>query len=98
MSDIAQALGDAGCVVVTDVMNHELRQSIRSEMDSHLAKARVTKEDDPEEFYPGHTKRVTALVARSESVTNQLMVHPITQNICETHLLPNSEFGYQLHV
>ena len=97
-SDIAQALGEVGCVVVTDVMNDHLRQSIRSELEPHLANARVIEEDDPEEFYPGRTRRVTALVTRSESVTSKLMVHPITHSVCETHLLPNAEFGYQLHV
>ncbi len=97
-SEIAQALGDAGCVVVTDVMSNSLNHSIRSELNAHLAKAPVQEVDDPQEFYPGRTRRVTALVARSKSVTNQLMLHPITRNICETHLLPNSEFGYQLHV
>ena len=96
--DIAEALGEAGCVVVTDVMSEASRGSIRDEMAPHLAKARVIEDDDPEEFYPGRTRRVAALVTRSETVTTQLMVHPITHRICETHLLPNSEFGYQLHV
>lgn len=97
-SDITQALGEVGCVVVSDVMDDQVRQAISSELEPHLANARVIEDDDPEEFYPGRTRRVSALVARSESVTNKLMVHPITNSVCEAHLLPNSEFGYQLHV
>lgn len=95
---IAEALGDAGCVVVTDVMSDTTRQSIRAEMAPHLAAAQVIEDDDPEEFYPGHTRRVTGLVARSDTITNELMTHPISNSVCESHLLPNSEFGYQLHV
>lgn len=98
LNEIAQALDEDGCVVVTNVMDDDLRQSIRAEMAPHLANARVIEEDDPEEFYPGHTRRVTGLVARSASVTSELMMHPVTNKVCETHLLPNSEFGYQLHV
>lgn len=96
-ADIAEALGAAGCVVVTDVASADLRQSIRNELSSHLEKAAVV-DDDPKAFYPGQTRRVTGLVARSPVVTSQLMIHPITQGVCETHLKPNSEYGYQLHV
>lgn len=96
--DIAAALGEAGCVVVTGVTDNELRQSIREELAPHMANARVIEDDDPEQFYPGHTRRVSALVARSSSVTDHLIAHPLSQGICDTHLLPNCEFGYQLHV
>ena len=97
-ADIAQALGEAGCVVVTDVMSDALRATIKAELAPHLESARVAQDDDPEEFYPGRTRRVTGLVTRSPAVTSELMIHPLSQQICETHLLPNSEFGYQLHV
>jgi ectoine hydroxylase-related dioxygenase (phytanoyl-CoA dioxygenase family) len=96
--DIAEALGDAGCVVVTGVMDAALRQSITRELAPHMAQARVIENDDPKEFYPGRTRRVSALVARSATVTNRLIAHPLTRQVCDTHLLPNSEFGYQLHV
>lgn len=98
ISDIAKVLGDAGCVVVTDVMSTEVRETIRQEMTPHLAEAAVIKEDDPEEFYPGNTRRVTGLVTRSPTITSELMTHPVSKGMCEAHLLPNSEFGYQLHV
>jgi len=97
-TDIAGALGEAGCVVVIDVMDSELRKSITSDLAPHMAHARIIEDDDPEQFYPGRTRRVSALVARSPSVTDHLIAHPLCQQVCDTHLLPNSEYGYQLHV
>jgi len=97
-TEITTALEDAGCVVVTGLMNPGVRQSITDELAPHLAKARVIEDDDPEEFYPGRTRRVTGLVTRSAAVTDQLIPHSISQKVCEAFLLPNSEFGYQLHV
>ena len=98
ITEITTALEDAGCVAVTGLMNPGVRQSIADELVPHLAKARVIEDDDPKQFYPGRTRRITALVSRSETVTDQLIPHPISQKVCETFLLPNSEFGYQLHV
>ena len=97
-SEITAALQAAGCVVVTDVIPAPVRDSIQTELAPHLARAKVIEDDDPEEFYPGRTQRVTALLARSETITDQLVAHPISTKVCEATLLPNSEFGYQLHV
>ena len=96
--EIAAALGEAGCAVVTDVMDAALRASITNELAPHMARARVIEDDDPTRFYPGRTRRVSALVARSPSVTDHLVAHPLSQRVCETHLRPNSEYGLQLHV
>ncbi len=98
MAEFNAALEEAGCAVITDVMDPALRQSITSELASHMAAARVIQEDDPEEFYPGKTRRVTALIARSPSVTDQLITHPAAQGVCEHFLRPTGELGYQLHV
>ncbi len=97
-TNITTALGEAGCVVVTGLMDLVVRQSITDELAPHLAKARMIEDDDPKEFYPGRTRRVTALVTHSATVTDELIPHPISRQVCETFLLPNSEFGYQLHV
>ncbi len=97
-AEIADAFSAAGCVVVTDVLNEAGRNAIRAELEPHMERARVIQEDDPEEFYPGRTRRVTALVTRSKSVTDRLIAHPVSKNICDSFLLPNGEFGYQLHV
>ena len=96
--DINAALSEAGCAVVTGVMDAELRQSITDELAPHMANARLIEEDDPTQFYPGRTRRVSALVARSPSVTDHLVAHPLSLQVCETQLLPNCEYGYQLHV
>ncbi|MEM1435920.1 MAG: phytanoyl-CoA dioxygenase family protein [Pseudomonadota bacterium] len=95
---ICEALDEVGCVVVTEVMDAELRQSIRAELAPHMERARVIEDDDPTQFYPGHTRRISALVARSANVTDHLIAHPLSRQVCDKHLLPNSEFGYQLHV
>ena len=97
-TELTAALEDFGCLVLTGLMDARSRQSITDELAPHMDRARVIEEDDPTEFYPGQTRRVTALVARSATVTDQLIPHPITRKICEAFLLPNSEFGYQLHV
>lgn len=97
-SEICAALGEAGCVVVTGLMDLELRQSITKQMAPHMEAARVIQDDDPEEFYPGRTRRVSALVTHSSEITDRLVAHPLTKDVCNAHLLPNSEFGYQLHV
>lgn len=96
--EIADALSSAGCVVVTGLMDPPLRHSISSELAPHMMQARVIDEDDPEAFYPGRTRRITALVERSASITDQLIAHPMARHMCQRFLLPNSEFGYQLHV
>ena len=96
--DISAALMEAGCAVITDVLSTNECEAIRAELAPHLADARVIEDDDPEEFYPGKTRRASALVQHSHLVTDQLIPHPHATNICETTLVPNSEFGYQLHV
>ena len=97
-TEITAALEYSGCVVVTGVMDSSLRQSVRDELAPHLGRARVIEDDDPAEFYPGRTRRITALVTRSATVTDHLIAHPISREVCGNILLPNSEFGYQLHV
>ena len=91
LCDIAEALDEAGCVVVTDALAPASCDAIRRELEPHMAAARVIDEDDPTEFYPGRTRRVTALVTRSETVTDQLVAHPISTAICDRFLLPNGE-------
>ena len=95
---LARDLGEAGCLVVTSLVDEAQREAIRAELAPHMAQARVAQEDAPEDFYPGLTRRVTALVARSRTVTDGLLAHEVTRQMCDAHLLPNGEFGYQLHV
>lgn len=95
---LTDALADAGCAVVTDVMGAETREAIRAELAPAMAAAAVAQDDDPEEFYPGRTRRVTALVTRSDTVAGELVAHPHSKRVCDEFLLPNSRHGYQVHV
>ncbi|XOV82424.1 MAG: phytanoyl-CoA dioxygenase family protein [bacterium] len=97
-NDVAAALGETGCAVVTGLMDADSRQSITDELAPHMYNARIIEEDDPDEFYPGRTRRISALVTRSKTITDRLIAHPLSKTVCDTHLLPNSEYGYQLHV
>ena len=95
---IAGALDEYGCVVVTDVMDASVIAAIRRELAEPMDQAQFNAEDDPAEFYPGKTRRITALVDRSETVTDKLLVHPVSTQLCDHFLLPNGKAGYQLHV
>ena len=64
--DIADALGEAGCVVVTGVFDESARMRVRQELSPYMERVPV-EEDDPAEFYAGLTRRTSALVARSET-------------------------------
>ena len=75
-SEITEALNKAGCVIVTGVTDANLRHSIKDELAPQMEKAKVVEEDDPEDFYAAHTRRVTALVARS--LIN--LLHTLSQN------------------
>lgn len=95
---LAQALEDAGCLVLTDVLSANSRDAIRDELAPHMGALQNLDDDDPAEFYPGKTRRVTSLVARSNTVTKELIAHPNSIQACDSFLLPNGEHGYQLHV
>lgn len=95
---IAEALDEAGCAVVTGCLTEADRNAVRAELAPYMEQARIDHNEDPNEFYPGLTRRVTALVARSPTVAETLLTHPVSTDVCQRFLLPNSEFGYQLHV
>ena len=99
ITEQAAALDEAGCLVVTDLLDAAGRAAVREELASHMAAARVLEadQDDPDMFYPGRTRRTSALVARSATV-GRLVLDSTTTGLCDHCLQPNSEFGYQLHV
>ncbi len=94
--ELAKALDESGCLVVTDVLDQNGRERVLAELGPHVDAAPVAPGDDPADFYPAKTRRVTALVARSEMV-RELVVHPVSTALCDHHLSPNCE-RYQLHV
>ncbi len=98
-SEFAPALEEAGCLVITDLLTADARQTVRAELEPLMARARVIDKDkdDPTQFYPGRTRRASGLVAQSESV-GRLVLDAHSTSLCDHFLTPNSEFGYQLHV
>jgi len=94
---IAEALDEAGCVVITGILDETGRKTVREELAPYMETVRVVEKDDPTQFYPGRTRRTSALVARSERV-GKLILDQASLNLCDHFLVPNGEFGYQLHV
>ncbi len=93
---ILAGLDTAGCAVVHDVLAPDRRDAILAELTSHLDTAPVATDVGDDEFYPGHTKRVTALIAKAPAVRD-LALHELTLAACDRFLLPNCE-RYHLHV
>lgn len=89
------ALDEAGCLVVHGMATAESVAAVRSELAEHMRSARVGV-DNPEDFYPGDTRRVTALMYRSPTMRD-LMMHPTVEQICDRHLLQNCN-KWQLNV
>jgi ectoine hydroxylase-related dioxygenase (phytanoyl-CoA dioxygenase family) len=99
LDEQAAALNEAGCLVMTGLLDRDRRDAVRDELAPSMAAARVLSadQDDPDMFYPGRTRRASGLVACSETARS-LVLDPTTTALCEKFLTPNSEFGYQLHV
>ena len=97
MSEIADALSLQGVVVVTGLLDETRRDAARSELAPHMAKSQVLDQDDPSDFFPSKTRRLSALVAHSDTV-GELILDPHTQELCDRILLPNGEYGHQLHI
>ena len=98
------ALRDDGCVVITGVIDQPTRDAITRELAPHLEKADPDAAIDYNSkyfadsagFYPTHTKRITGLIAKSETVRT-FVTHPMMLAACDAILKPNCE-SYQLHV
>jgi ectoine hydroxylase-related dioxygenase (phytanoyl-CoA dioxygenase family) len=89
------ALDGAGCLVVRDVFDQSAIAEVRSELSHHVAAAEAG-DDKPEDFYPGKTHRVVALMHRSPAM-RELMMHPTVEQLGDRHLLPNCN-KWQLNV
>jgi ectoine hydroxylase-related dioxygenase (phytanoyl-CoA dioxygenase family) len=93
---MTQGLDEAGCIVVQGFFDNDLLNRIKQEIDPHLEHALYSDEDQPDEFYPARTQRISGLMARSPA-TRELTLHPVTTALCDHHLLPNCE-QYNVHV
>jgi ectoine hydroxylase-related dioxygenase (phytanoyl-CoA dioxygenase family) len=103
-SAIVAALERDGCVVVTGVIDKSTRDAFARELAPHVEQTDENAATDPNNkyysnsggFYPGHTKRVTGLIAKSETFRGFVM-HPMMLKACDAILKPNCD-SYQLHV
>lgn len=90
-----EALDDAGCLVVHDMLDPSTLVAIRTELDEYLATAPVAV-DRPDDFYPGHTRRIVALMHRSTTMRDAMM-HSVVTELGDRHLLSNCT-KWQLNV
>lgn len=81
------ALDEAGCLVVHGMATPDEITSVQAELDQYM-KAAAVDADDPEEFYPGNTRRIVALMHRSPAM-RELMMNPTVSMLCDRHLLGN---------
>lgn len=89
------ALDEAGCLVVHDMADVDSCGRVRTELADHV-EAAPASDDDPEDFYPGKTHRVVALMHRSPTMRD-LMMHPVAEQLGDRHLLTNCT-KWQLNV
>ena len=89
------ALDQAGCLVVHGMADGDTRGRVKAELADYVTAAPAS-EDDPDDFYPGKTHRVIALMHRSPTM-RELMMHPVTEQLGDRHLLPNCT-KWQLNV
>ena len=95
-ADLAAALETDGCVVVTSITDAATREAITTELAPYLDTAQITTVVDEAEFYPGQTKRIVALIAKSTTF-HSFVTHPTLLALCDEFLQPNCE-TYQVHV
>ena len=101
--DVVACLERDGCVVVRDVLNKASRDAIAHELAPHFEKSdagtRLNKTYEASggdgNFYPGNTKRITGLVAKSETFRS-MVTHHVTVSACDAILKPNCA-RYQVH-
>ena len=95
IEELTGLLDAAGCLVLTDMFDLSRAEVLRDEMSSHMAAARIDT-DKPDDFYPGQTRRVTALVSRSAEA-RAMVVDPLIGQLTSHHLGSNCEH-HQIHV
>jgi ectoine hydroxylase-related dioxygenase (phytanoyl-CoA dioxygenase family) len=102
-SKVVECLERDGAVVVNGVTDRAVRDAILRELAPHLEivdpDASINKvyeaDGGTSNFYPGKTKRITALIARSETFRT-FVTHPLMLSACDAILKPNC-VHYQVH-
>ncbi len=92
---IASAFEDAGAVVIHNAQGADQISAVKKELQPFMEAAPMG-EDDPEDFYPANTRRVTALIARAPS-THAMALDSTVNGVVAEHLGQNCE-AYHLHV
>src|SRR5579864_8865326 len=95
-AEMIAALDRDGCVVVTGVTDQATRDAITRELAPHVAKADANAATastskyylEAAGFYPGHTKRITSLIAKSETFRG-FVTHPMMIAAYDAILKPN---------
>lgn len=103
VDEVISCLRRDGCVVVRDVTDAGQRETLTRELGPYLDRAdpnaslnKVYESQGAQpDFYPGHTKRITALIAKSETFRG-FVTHPLTLTACDAILKPNCK-SYQVH-
>ena len=90
-----EVLSESGCLVVENMADDETLEVVEVELSDYLKEAEA-EEDNLEDFYPGNTHRVVALMHRSPKL-RELMTHPVVEHLGDKHLLPNC-VKWQLNV
>ena len=86
----------SGAVVMKNMLADADRERILAELKPHVDAAQVDTDVSEEDFYPGYTRRITAIVARSPA-THERVLDPAVGGVLDNILLPNCH-RYQLHV
>lgn len=60
-------LEESGCLVINGVTGAAERERLRRELAPGMDGVRVWEGDDPKAFFPGYTRRLASMVARSET-------------------------------
>jgi len=102
-ASVIECLERDGAVVVAGMADQSTREALVRELAPHLEvvdpDASINKSYEADggasEFYPGKTKRITALVARSETFRT-FVTHPLMIAACDAILKPNCAH-YQVH-
>jgi ectoine hydroxylase-related dioxygenase (phytanoyl-CoA dioxygenase family) len=93
---VAEALSEAGAVVVKGMATAERRDALDRELAPFYAATPAAPEEGPEAFYAGDTKRLGNLLSKSP-VAAGLAIDDAVLDVIDATLLPFCE-NYQLHV
>ena len=99
IAEIAGALERDGCVVVDRILGDDWCTELKAELDPYVVRAATEvpgmNKQYAQDFYPGHTKRIPGLVAKSHAYQSFVM-HPKVIGVCDALLKPNC-INYQVH-